>query len=174
MGHADHALHTHTYTQNFLISAQGHIKLTDFGLSRGSPTPERIGILEEKLARIQSMDPRHALRYAETSSAAQRKSLHQTVRKDHVRAYSLVGSPDYIAPEVLTDHQQGYGVEVDFWSLGCILFECLTGYPPFTAPSTDEVWVNVFHWQRVLARPTYAGADEEFNLTDVAWSLITQ
>lgn len=99
-----------------------------------------------------------------------------------------------MAPEVLTNNKSGYGLAVDYWSVGCILFECLAGekrnktvsytnpnrdkltivgYPPFTASTTDDVWVNVYHWERVLERPRYTGADEEFNLSDNAWSLVT-
>jgi cell cycle protein kinase DBF2 len=48
------------------------------------------------------------------------------------------------------------------------------GFPPFTAPTTDDVWVNVYHWQKVLERPVYTGVDEEFNLSDDAWDLVTK
>lgn len=44
-------------------------------------------------------------------------------------AYSTVGTPDYIAPEVFGQH--GYDETVDWWSIGVILFEMLVGYPPF-------------------------------------------
>lgn len=44
-------------------------------------------------------------------------------------AFSAVGTPDYIAPEVIW--QKGYDETVDWWSFGVILFEMLVGYPPF-------------------------------------------
>lgn len=46
-------------------------------------------------------------------------------------AYSTVGTPDYIAPEVL--QRTGYTNDCDWWSLGAIMYECLVGWPPFCA-----------------------------------------
>ena len=48
-------------------------------------------------------------------------------------AYTTVGTPDYIAPEIFS--KGGYTESVDWWSVGVIMFEMLVGYPPFFADS---------------------------------------
>jgi protein-serine/threonine kinase len=67
------------------------------------------------------------------------------------QAYSTVGTPDYIAPEIFL--QKGYGNECDWWSLGTIMFECLVGYPPFCSESTNETYQKIVQWQYHLAFP---------------------
>ncbi|KAK5002298.1 rim15, signal transduction response regulator, partial [Cryomyces antarcticus] len=53
----------------------------------------------------------------------------------------FVGTPDYLAPETING--AGQDEVSDWWSLGCILFECLYGYPPFHADTPDEVFQNI-------------------------------
>eukprot|EP01069_Polyplicarium_translucidae_P001263 Polyplicarium_translucidae@DN1602_c0_g1_i1.p1 len=45
------------------------------------------------------------------------------------RTYTLCGTPEYIAPEVLLN--KGHGKPVDWWTIGVLIYEMLVGYPPF-------------------------------------------
>ena len=46
---------------------------------------------------------------------------------------TMVGTPDYVAPEVLEADE--YDSQVDLWSIGVIVYIILVGYPPFAADS---------------------------------------
>ncbi|KAH8732668.1 putative response regulator receiver RIM15p [Phaeosphaeriaceae sp. PMI808] len=80
----------------------------------------------------------------------------------------FVGTPDYLAPETISGNGQD---EVsDWWSLGCILFESLYGYPPFHADTPDEVFQNILarriHWP--------ADDDEDYDISDEAKDLMNR
>ncbi|THC94673.1 hypothetical protein EYZ11_005858 [Aspergillus tanneri] len=61
--------------------------------------------------------------------------------EDHNRRF--VGTPDYLAPETING--VGQDEMSDWWSLGCIMFEFLFGYPPFNAGTPDEVFDNILN-----------------------------
>ncbi|XP_039449986.2 serine/threonine-protein kinase greatwall [Culex pipiens pallens] len=53
----------------------------------------------------------------------------------------ILGTPDYLAPELLL--QQGHGPAVDWWALGVCLYEFMTGIPPFNDETPQKVFENI-------------------------------
>ena len=53
------------------------------------------------------------------------------------RTNSFIGTMEYMAPEVING--KGHGKDVDWWSVGILLFEMLTGMPPFNAKSRNQL-----------------------------------
>ncbi len=80
--------------------------------------------------------------------------------KDHFGSRSFVGTPEYLAPEVLT--RSGHGKAADFYSLGVVLFELLTGQPPFYHQNSERLYYKTMH--DALRMPNY--------LTPAAQSLL--
>ncbi|XP_071619457.1 citron Rho-interacting kinase isoform X4 [Heliangelus exortis] len=88
-----------------------------------------------------------------------------TVNKT-VNAKLPVGTPDYMAPEMLTglngDGRASYGPECDWWSLGVIAYEMIYGRSPFTEGTSAKTFNNIMNFQRFLKFPEDVKVSSEF------------
>ncbi len=148
--HEMNCIHRDLKPDNVLIDKDGHIKLSDFGLSKkldfyikDSKALKNNKNLRKK-NQINGNENNKQLSYAEQFNEF--KNI--KIKKRRECAYSTVGTPDYIAPEVFT--QKGYGQEVDWWSLGIIMFEMMIGYPPFYSESSTETCKKILDWKNNL------------------------
>ncbi|CAF5048545.1 unnamed protein product, partial [Rotaria magnacalcarata] len=81
--------------ENILFSADGYLKITDFGFAK--------------------------------------------VVRD--RTYTLCGTPEYIAPEIILS--RGYNKSVDYWALGVLIYEMAAGFPPFYADQPIQIYEKI-------------------------------
>jgi microtubule-associated serine/threonine kinase len=108
--HSFGIVHRDLKPDNLLITALGHIKLTDFGLSKMGLMSLATNLYEDYIDR-------------DTKQFSDKQ---------------VFGTPEYIAPEVIL--RQGYGKPVDWWSMGIILYEFLIGCVPFFGETPEELF----------------------------------
>ncbi|KAK7972935.1 kinase-like domain-containing protein [Apiospora saccharicola] len=162
-------IHRDLKPENFLVDSTGHVKLTDFGLAAGMLAPAKIESMRVKLEKASATSVPFGKPMEQRTIAERRDGYRSMREKDVNYAKSIVGSPDYMAPEVLRGEEYDY--TVDYWSLGCMLFEALTGFPPFAGSTADETWRNLKHWKEVLKRPVWE--DPNYFLSNRTWNFIT-
>ena len=157
-------IHRDIKPDNLLIDAEGHLKLSDFGLCTGLQDKQFSTL--NRLLKGQSS----TLQEADTIEISRRDRMASWRQKRAQRtvAYSTVGTPDYIAPEVFMQKKSGYGKECDYWSVGVIMFEMLVGYPPFFSNSHAETYRKIMNWRETLRFP------EDSNLSPEAKDLIVR
>ncbi|KAG6517575.1 hypothetical protein ZIOFF_020971 [Zingiber officinale] len=118
--HSMNVIHRDLKPDNLLIARNGHIKLTDFGLSK-------VGLINSTDDLSGPDVSGSVLLENNESMPAEQRAL----KREQRQKQSAVGTPDYLAPEILLGMQ--HGPTADWWSMGVILFELLVGIPPFNA-----------------------------------------
>ncbi|KAJ4973870.1 hypothetical protein NE237_007044 [Protea cynaroides] len=139
--HSLRVVHRDLKPDNLLIAHDGHIKLTDFGLS--------------KVGLINSTDDLSGPAVGGTTllgeSEPQLSASDKLNQRERRQKRSAVGTPDYLAPEILLG--TGHGTTADWWSVGVILFELIIGIPPFNAEHPQIIFDNILNrtipWPRV-------------------------
>ncbi len=102
--------------ENILLDSKGHVKLTDFGLSKMFETEDE-------------------------------------------KAYTICGTPQYLAPEILD--KKGYDKAVDWWSLGCVMYEMLVGKLPYAIKRGVKMNKNIYN-QGVVYPKNMNGIAKDF------------
>lgn len=192
--HAMGYIHRDVKPDNIMVDARGHLKLTDLGLCRKvreerlEEYPEVI-LQRRKELSVDGIGDDRSMISMEVDEYLNRNSddisldfdtpvkptalvfdtpvmptADPVYKQRREMAYSTVGTPDYMAPEVLGGNNVSGGVytcSVDWWSLGVIMYECLVGYTPFYAEDAVTTCRKIMHWKDYLEFPREATVSTE-------------
>ncbi|KAL2854441.1 hypothetical protein BJY01DRAFT_243578 [Aspergillus pseudoustus] len=182
--HRLHWIHRDVKPDNFLISASGHLKISDFGLAFDGHwahdqwyfTYQRHSLLKRLGIHVEgdTEDQKETQEAAKPASGTARDDgsleddwIHPPANgllgwrdrnQKRRMARSVVGTSQYMAPEVIRGHP--YDGRCDWWSAGIILYECLYGFTPFASEDRHKTKLKIHHHLQTLYFPVHRPSDK--------------
>ncbi|KAH0372566.1 kinase-like protein, partial [Aureobasidium melanogenum] len=169
-------IHRDIKPDNFLIHYSGHLKISDFGLAFDGHWSHvndyydttRHSILNKYRIHLQGdvQDIQATARHPNSMSRTTRSHLPYEMNNAHdmaellrepermrkERPRSLVGTKQYMAPEIVQCHS--YDGRCDWWSFGCIVYECFYSRTPFLGVDRQATASNIVRHREVLRFPS--------------------
>jgi len=150
--------------ENVMVGLDGHLMLTDFGLAKRL----RVARAEDQIADPASpQDPRGGAK-AKLPPLVDRNALvDNDIHDRHSTTATICGTPSYLAPEVLKGEH--YGLAVDWWTVGCLIYEMATGETPFKGSNMAQMAKKICEGQLFLHSslpPTLSSLVRMFLRTD--------
>eukprot|EP01060_Flectonema_neradi_P028365 TRINITY_DN3811_c0_g1_i1.p1 TRINITY_DN3811_c0_g1~~TRINITY_DN3811_c0_g1_i1.p1 ORF type:complete len:581 (+),score=113.51 TRINITY_DN3811_c0_g1_i1:54-1796(+) len=135
--HANGFVYRDVKPENILMTAEGHVLLTDFDLSKKTAAEPQIVISSAATTSK-----------AKSRTSPQQRSIGQISTPPTAEGFSsFVGTPEYIAPEIIRDSGHNYGV--DWWGFGILIYEMLYGTTPFKGGSQRETLRKISEGKKV-------------------------
>jgi len=117
--------------ENLLLDEAGNIKMCGFGLSKKLPFKDH----------HHHHHSHHHHNHHHNNGGSSSSTALANEMKYHYKTHTLVGTPEYLAPEQLT--RKGYDWTVDQWAFGVLIHEFATGKTPFADVVRERVFANI-------------------------------